>query len=74
MLRDHDENCREIYAEKIVIFNSKYAAASTKKELPTDPKYDELAKADFDIRTDDQVLKDKFEAIKRCILDNREEP
>ena len=71
MLKEHDENCREIHAEKIVIFNSKYATPAPDTRQPTDPKYSELSKADFVIHTDDQVLREKFEAIKKSILKNR---
>jgi len=71
MLREHDESCREIKAEKIVIFNSRYAAPSQNTEAPTDPKYTELSHADFVIHTEDKILKEKFEAIKKTILDNR---
>jgi len=74
MLKEHDESCREIGAEKIVIFNSKYAVAQ-QSDTPqsTDPKYHELARADFTIHTDDQLLKEKFDAIKRTIMHNRKE-
>jgi len=72
MLKEHDVTCKEIHADKIVIFNSKYAAPAPDAQLPTAPKYHELAKADFTIHSDDQAIKEKFEAIKKSILNNRE--
>ena len=74
MLKEHDESCKEMEAEKIVIFNSKYAVPQLPDApQPTDPKYYELAKADFVIHTDDQLLKEKFDAIKKTILSNRKD-
>jgi hypothetical protein len=74
MLKEHDMECGEMVADKIVIFNSKY---TTKQKddtaLSSDPKYYELAHADFTIHTDDQLLKERFDAIKKCILKNRKE-
>jgi hypothetical protein len=72
MLREHDESCREIKADKIVIFNSRYAAPTQNNETKTDPKYHELSRADFLIRTEDKALKEKFEAIKKTILSNQD--
>ena len=72
MLAEHDKSCREIKAEKIVIFNSRYAAPAEKREPPTDPKYHELARADFVIQSEDEAIKEKFDAIKKCILDNQD--
>ncbi len=72
MLIKHDKECSRLNADSVVIFNSKYHI-STQKELPmTDPKYDELAQANFIIQTDDSKLKEKFESIKKHILTNRE--
>ncbi|MEA3491782.1 MAG: hypothetical protein U9R27_07780 [Campylobacterota bacterium] len=72
MLIEHDKECSRLNANSVVVFNSKYHT-STEKELPlTDPKYDELAQADFIIQTDDSQIKEKFENIKKYILSNRE--
>jgi len=72
MLKEHDESCREIKAEKIVIFNSKYAAPVQNSNPKTDPKYLELARADFIIQAKDEAIKEKFDAIKKCILNNQD--
>ena len=72
MLKEHDKSCREIKAEKIVIFNSRYATPTQNNKPATDPKYHELAKADFVIYTEDEAIKEKFEAIKKSILDNQD--
>jgi len=73
MLNEHDERCREIVAKEVVIFNSKYASTQ-KHDSPesTDPKYYELARANFTIHTDDRQLRERFEAIKACILKHKE--
>ena len=72
MLKEHDESCREIEAERIVIFNSKYAAGHDKESAEaTDPVYSELSCGEFDIHTEDQALREKFDAIRKCILENR---
>ncbi len=67
MLGEHDETCRQMSAENIVIFNSKYHTAEQKEHLSTDPKYYELAQADFLIQSDDQAIREKFESIKRVL-------
>lgn len=72
MLGEHDEKCRQMHAENIVIFNSKYHTPAHKELLSTDPKYHELAQADFLIQSDDQAIREKFESIKKRIVDNRE--
>ena len=71
MLKEHDENCREMGAENIIIFNSKYAAKPLEATTTEDPKYNELARAEFMIQTDDKDLKEKFDSIKMHILKNR---
>ncbi len=71
MLGEHDDTCRQMSAENIVIFNSKYHSSEPKEAIQTDPKYYELAKADFLIQSDDQAIREKFESIKRRILNNR---
>ena len=71
LLGEHDETCSHMRAENIVIFNSKYHAPEQKEPLSADPKYQELARADFIIQSDDQAIREKFESIKKRILDNR---
>jgi len=67
MLRRHDEKCRDVRAEKVVIFNSRYAVRSESGEAKSDPLYSELSRADFVIRTEDEALRERFEAIKKAI-------
>ena len=69
---EHDPDCSWMKAENIVIFNSRYRSEIVQKDPATDPMYDELAKADFTIQTDDRALREKFETIKKRILANRE--
>lgn len=71
MLGEYDETCRQMSAENIVIFNSKYHTPAQEEPPSTDPKYHELAQADFLIQSDDQSIREKFESIKKRILDNR---
>jgi hypothetical protein len=74
MLKEHDTECSRIEAEEIVIFNSKYAI---KEEPPpalsTDPKYFELSSGDFTVHTNDERLKERFDAIRQAIHRNRKE-
>ncbi len=71
MLREHDKSCHHMSAENIVIFNSKYHTPPQEEPLSTDPKYHEPAQADFLIQSDDPAIREKFESIKKRILDNR---
>lgn len=71
MVRKHDAGCSQLEAEKVAIFNSKYYAPSAKESQSSDPKYFELANADFLIQTDDTILREKFESIKKHIIRNR---
>ena len=72
MLGEHDQTCRQMRADNIVIFNSKYHTPEQEKPALTDPRYHELARANFLIQTDDREIREKFESIKKRILDNRE--
>lgn len=74
MLAEHDKTCQQMSADNVVIFNSKYYAPAQEEALSTDPKYYEHAQADFFIRSGDQEIIDKFESIKKRILDNRKKP
>ena len=72
MMREHDQDCSGLHAEKIVIFNSKYHSGRDSAERDSDPKYHELSSAEFTIMTEDEKLKEKFEKIKKRILQNRD--
>ena len=68
-----DENCSMLKAEKIVIFHSKYYPIAKKDENDgTVPYYNELATADFEIETEDEALKKKFEKEKKVITCNQQ--
>ena len=71
MLGEYDKTCRHMSAENIIIFNSKYHTPAPEEPLLTDPKYHESAQADFFIQSDDHAIREKFESIKKRILDNR---
>jgi hypothetical protein len=71
-LVSHDDKCRMLDAKEVVIFHSKYHPVNTKKpEQETIPYYEELAKSEFVIRTEDEALKAQFEKIKETILCNQ---
>ena len=72
ILRDNDDTCRQMSADNIVIFNSKYHITKSEVIIQTDPKYQELSQSDFLIQTEDQEIREKFERIKACITNNKE--
>ena len=72
MLGEYDKTCSQMSADNIVIFNSKYHMPAREEPTTTDPRYHELARADFVIQTDDREIREKFESIKKRILDNKE--
>jgi len=71
MIGDNDKECRELRAENVVVFNSKYHTKRFEIDNKTDPKYMEISTADFTIESCDQDIIDRFEAIKKHILHNR---
>jgi hypothetical protein len=71
-LTTHDDKCSMLQAEKVIIFHSKYHPVKRKKqEEETIPYYEELAKSEFTIQTEDEALKAQFEKIKETILCNQ---
>jgi hypothetical protein len=68
-----DTACEMMKASKIAIFHSKYRSIVKEEvEESTIPYYAELSTANFDIEALDDTLKEKFEAIKKTIQDQRQ--
>ena len=65
-LSTHDKTCEMMTASKVAIFHSKYHPVE-KENISTVPYYNELASADFEIKSDDAELVAKFEQIKEHI-------
>jgi len=72
MMGDYDKECSHIRVDSVVVFNSKYYHKAEQKSILTDPKYSELSTANFDIHSQDQEIRDRFNAIKDQIIKNRE--
>ncbi|MEA1880351.1 MAG: hypothetical protein U9N11_06890 [Campylobacterota bacterium] len=71
-LQTHDQSCKTLKAEKVVIFHSKYHPV--KKEevtVSTVPYYEELATTRFTIHANDDELTKKFDKIKEHISCNQ---
>jgi len=71
MLKQIDTKCSHLVAKEIIIFNSKFNTI-IKKEKPTDtiPYYYELSDGEFQIKSNDKELIEKFNRIKENILKN----
>ena len=64
----HDENCKMMHADKVVVFHSKYHAMPEKKtSYVTVPHYHERSLGDFEL-PEDENLKEAFERIKALIV------
>ena len=66
-----EPKCHMLQAEKVVIFHSKYHPVVPKKTPSTVPYYEELAKSEFEVKTDNEALRAQFEKIKETIQCNR---
>ena len=67
-----DNECEMMKADKVVIFHSKYhPVAKVTEDISTVPYYHERASSDFKIETEDEALKEKFEALKKVIECNQ---
>jgi len=67
-LSTFDEKCKILSADKVVIFSSKYKSVKKEKEqISTVPYYSELATENFEIKSEDRELKEKFKQIKKVI-------
>jgi len=68
-----DKACDMLQAEKVTIFHSKYRSiVQESTEESTIPYYSELASSRFDIQSQDEALKAKFETTKACIQTQRQ--
>jgi len=71
-LNTYDSACEMMSASKVVVFHSKYHPMQKKEEnISTVPYYAELASSDFEIQSQDEELRAKFEQIKERILCNK---
>ena len=71
-LSRYDESCEMMQVKEVVVFHTKYRPVEEKEnQSETVPHYSELARADFEIETDDPELKEKFEHIKEHIKCNQ---
>ncbi len=71
MMGTHNPDCKQLSANSVIIFNSKFHNSTPKATKPTDPKYRELSSGEFKIHSDDTQLIDKFKQIKETIMENR---
>ncbi|MEA1954330.1 MAG: hypothetical protein U9O24_08045 [Campylobacterota bacterium] len=71
-LTSYDNRCKMMKANKVVVFHSKYhPVTKNAKPMSTVPYYHERASSQFSIKTDNQALKEKFEAIQEVIKCNQ---
>ena len=67
-LNRHDKSCKNMKAEKVIIFHTKYATMPEEKpSQSTVPYYEERARGTFDTGKESK-LKDTFESIKALLL------
>ena len=71
MISDNDKECKDMRVSSVVVFNSKYHKQIPKEDIKTDPKYMELSTGEFTIESSDRDIIERFEAIKKQILNNR---
>lgn len=70
-LADHDNECKMMKVQNIVVFHSKYHPVATEENNDTTvPYYNELASSYFDIQSDDEDIIEKFKQIKEQIKCN----
>ncbi len=67
-----DNECELMKADKVVVFHSKYhPVTKVPDDISTVPYYHERASSDFEIETEDEALKEKFEDIQKVIQCNQ---
>jgi hypothetical protein len=72
-LTTHDLECEMLKAQKVVVFHSKYHTIEKNEgDITTVPYYNELASSYFDIKSEDEELKAKFEKIKEHIKEQHQ--
>ena len=70
-LRTHGHGCETMKADKVIVFHSKYHPVIEEVVEDTVPYYNESASSDFNIESNDDALKEKFEQIKAQIKCNQ---
>jgi hypothetical protein len=70
MVGKYAPECVQMKATKVIIFNAKHQAKDQDKVIDTDPKYSELSNANFEIKTKDSEIMEKFQKIKETIRNN----
>jgi hypothetical protein len=71
-LGNHDKHCPMMKAKEVVVFHSKYHPVKKEEaKIETVPYYHELGSTNFEIKTEDQELIEKFEKIKKQITCNK---
>ena len=69
-----DKACSGLKANKVAIFHAKYHSVLQKEPaLDTVPHYHELASQEFQVLSDDQEIKKRFEQLKAVIKQNRQQ-
>jgi len=67
-----DTECRELKAEKVIIFHSKYRTVITEKgDKTTIPYYHERATGNFSIKSSDEALAEKLKQTQSLIACNQ---
>jgi len=71
ILTSDQSECQSMTADRIVLFNSKYAAGrQTEDDTDTVPRYHELASGDFETPKENRKLSEQFEKLKQNIRKN----
>lgn len=72
LLRNQDDKCKFLVANKVILFNSKYKSIIKKEEKSqTIPYYSEMALGEFEINCQNKNLRKAFEDIKSMIKKER---
>jgi len=69
-MQKHYPECKDLQADTVVLFNSKFSTASKEQIGDTVPYYNELSSGEFEIDLDDELLIEKFEKTKTLIINN----
>jgi hypothetical protein len=72
MMGNYNPECSELNVSSVIVFNSKFHKSSTKPIVSTDPKYYELSSGEFRVDSKDSKIIERFESIKRTIMENIE--
>ena len=74
-LSSYDKSCKKMSADSVIVFHSKYRSiVKEEKKEQTVPYYSELASENFEIKSDDSDLREKFKEIKKSIKEQLEYP